>query len=415
MSWSSFISAPSGQRYIVAHTDLDGIARTAAVLTIPSWANARVLIRYSRTKSSTIPNTLPAFLEEMEMVIPAGAEVLFIDIPVDIRNPENYIKALEKFAASRKVVWTDHHETDAPFLLRLNSIPNLTAMWFGPSAYEYTLALVQWLGGNPNDLKVQLFAKLCAIGDRDPTIVRLFSKELPELLEIADGLDVLIREQSAGGEAEYENFARELAFNTQALLQNAVRRAGEIPVPSHYTTIGRSVLVEEELPSGWGPKALEKVAFRTKSLYAIGVSRSPRDNLYMVRAITYWISLATTTATEIGNTEAFRRLVAEIGQRPFGPPAAPVVPGFTTFGNALEFAKRLAEELSREFYVPKSTHLINDRYVAEALSQDFSAILSKLAEILETQKEMYQEYLRLKKKQVELLEGATEEDRKRYD
>jgi len=414
MSWGSFVSSPSAGKYIIGHTDLDGIARTAAVLvSVPEWRDAKVLIRYSRTRPSTIPNTLAQFLEEAEMIIPPDSIVLFIDIPVDVRNPEAYIKALDKFAASRRVIWTDHHETDAPFLRRLNE--NAIALWFGPSAYEYTLALVQWLGGNPNDPKIQFFAKLSGIGDRDPTIPRRFANELQDLLPIADGLDVLIREQSAGGEAEYEDFVRQLAFNTSTVIANARARANEIPVPTRYEIIGRTVLVTEELPTAWGPKSLERVAFRTRSLYAIGVSRDPRTNTYLVRAITYWITLATTSATEIGNTEAFRRLVAEINQRPYGPPAAPVVPGFTTFESALAFARRLAEELGREHYVPKTVRLINDSRVAEALSQDFSMILQRLTEILEEQRKMYQKYLELKEEQVRLLRETTDEERRRYD
>ncbi len=42
-------------------------------------------------------------------------------------------------------------------------------------------------------------------------------------------------------------------------------------------------------------------------------------------------------------------------------------------------------------------------------------LYKKMVEILETQKEMYKEYLSLKKKQVELLEQASDRDRTRYD
>ena len=78
-------------------------------------------------------------------------------------------------------------------------------------------------------------------------------------------------------------------------------------------------------------------------------------------------------------------------------------------------AEKLAEMLEREFYEPKTIRLIEERTVASALRDDFRAILEKLTEILETQRKMYEEYLRLKKRQVELLESATEEQKRTYD
>jgi ElaB/YqjD/DUF883 family membrane-anchored ribosome-binding protein len=56
-----------------------------------------------------------------------------------------------------------------------------------------------------------------------------------------------------------------------------------------------------------------------------------------------------------------------------------------------------------EFLSPRTTHLINEASVANAIRADYNTIMAKLTQILETQTRMYQEYLELKKQQVELL------------
>jgi len=69
--------------------------------------------------------------------------------------------------------------------------------------------------------------------------------------------------------------------------------------------------------------------------------------------------------------------------------------------DATQLADRIFNEL--ELLTPRTTHLINERAVANAVRADFATILTKLTQILENQTKMYQEYLELKKQQVELL------------
>jgi len=82
--------------------------------------------------------------------------------------------------------------------------------------------------------------------------------------------------------------------------------------------------------------------------------------------------------------------------------------------NIPTWARQLDEALSQRIYTPKVTTFIPDSMVARALSQDFGAILQRLTEILETQRRMYQEYLELKRRQVQLLE-QTGDSRRRAD
>ncbi len=416
MAWS-VLSNPVNKKYIVGHTDLDGIARAAAVkAAVSEWADAGVIIVYSRKIPATMPNTLPDALSTyIAERVPTGSEVLFEDIPVDVHNPGRYISALRDFCQGRACVWTDHHETDAPYLPQVSDAvkPNGKALWFGPDAYDYTLALVQWLGGDTE--KAKKYAILTGIGDRNPKVVQVLPEdELREWLRIADGLDVIIREISGSSDpAEYGNLVENLATIPDVVFAQARAKADLIPTPSNYEVISPTVvLVTQALHPAWGPKSLERAALRTGTLYAIGYSPNPRDGTFAVRAITYWVAMAKnpSNATPIGMTKAFQDWLARQGRRAFGPPAAPVVAGYTSEAAALAAARDLANALASERYEPTTVHLVNDRAVAQALASDFSAILNKLNEILEKQTKMYEEYLELKKKQVQLLESRSHSD-----
>jgi hypothetical protein len=76
----------------------------------------------------------------------------------------------------------------------------------------------------------------------------------------------------------------------------------------------------------------------------------------------------------------------------------------------LNDARQLADQLFNhlETLTPKVTHLVNDANVAEAVRADFNSIMQMLVRILEQQNKMYQEYLELKRQQVELLRRTTD-------
>jgi hypothetical protein len=57
--------------------------------------------------------------------------------------------------------------------------------------------------------------------------------------------------------------------------------------------------------------------------------------------------------------------------------------------------------------------LVNDQLVAENLRLDFQTILMRLTQVLESQQRMYQEYLELKKQQVELLQRLQSQEQRR--
>jgi len=412
MSWAAKV-ASSTRPGIVAHHDLDGIARAAIALLSPNWANSVVHIVYSRQHPATNPTALPQYLSQ----IPSNQNpILTIDVAIDVRNPQRYISSLVEFAKAHRVIWTEHHETDLAYLYQLAeglAQHNSIALWAGPSAYDYSIALAMWLGLDPNDPNVRELAILTAIGDRDPKILSVLSRdELLRYYELGNGIDVIIREISSKDDpAHYDALARALAINRDIVFSEAREKANNIPSVSRYELIRPAVVALEELSPGWGPKSLERLALRTDVPYAFGVSRDPRTNTYVIRAITLWTKLS--QYRPIG--EILAKHIQDLGLTFYGPPAAIVIREFNTLEEAQRRMFALVEQLSQDVYVPRTVNLINEREVARALSNDFNAILSKLTEILETQKKMYEEYLALKRRQVELLEGATEEQRRRYD
>lgn len=413
MSWAANVF--SGYRpAIVAHHDLDGIARAAIALLSEEFKNAEVHIVYSRSYPATNPTTLPRFLAQLHdrNLNP----ILFIDIAIDVKNPQAYIDALYAFSSRHKVIWTEHHETDLAHLYDLAyalAQHNSLTLWAGPSAYDYSIALAMWLNLDPKSHDVQELAYLTAIGDRDPKILSILPREqLLHYYEIGNGLDVIIREISSQSDpAHYDALARTLAINRDIVFSEARQKANQIPTITRYEIMRPAVVSLEELPQGWGPKSLERLALRTDVPYAFGISLDPRTNTYIIRAITLWTKLS--QYRPIG--EILAPHIRNLGLTFYGPPTAIVIREFTTFDEAQRRMLALVEQLSQDVYIPRTTTLINEREIAKALQSDFNAILTKLTEILETQKQMYQEYLELKRRQVELLEGATEEQRRRYD
>lgn len=271
-----------------------------------------------------------------------------------------------------------------------------------------------WLGLDPNSQDVQELAYLTAIGDRDPKILNILGRErLMYYYEIGNGIDVIIREISSRDDpARYDALARMLATNRTIVFQEALQKADQIPTINNYTLERPIVISNEVLSPGWGPKSLEKLALSVDVPYALGVSLDPRQNVYVIRAITLWTKLS--TVKPIGELLAPR--LQQLGYTFYGPPAAIVIRTETkTPEESIRIAEQLAHYVTGEMYVPKTVHLINEETVAHNLHQDFNYILTKLTEILETQKKMYEEYLSLKRKQVELLEQATDSSATRYD
>lgn len=372
---------------VIGHFDVHGVV--TAALAAKKLGAVEAFAKYPETG----PEQVIQLLQNRYAAAPARLHIVLVDIPVNLKDPIGFVNGLENLAAmGHDVTLYDHHETSVQFLSRFSRVK---VIFVGPSAYDLTKLFVD--PSNPLD---ELLARVAATGDRDPEVIRrgLWNREIQE---IADGLDVMVRRDANA-------VLQQLLANPEAVISQARREAANIPTAELDRQVGPVVIARGLLPEQWGPKALEKLAFQTNAWYAIGVSYVQRQGIYAVRAIIRWDIQAKYPSLPLPGNIA-RQLFPT--RTIIGHPAAPSIAASTEI-EAREMALRLAEELARAapsaFSKPGVSHLISLDSVGETLAE----ILLGIKQILENQQKMYQEYLELKRRQVELLERT---QRHEYD
>ncbi|MCC6050715.1 MAG: hypothetical protein LM580_08400 [Thermofilum sp.] len=328
-----------------------------------------------------------ATLQNLYSAAPARLRIVLVDIPVNLKDPVSFIQGLENLAVRHEIIYIDHHETSLPYIAQFSRVKTV---FVGTSALQMDLALANMIPG-VTDLDRRL-AVIGAIGDRDPeTITRqMWSRELQE---IADGLDVLVRERDGA-----LRVARALLANPAGVIDEARERAAQIPAAQLETRIGPVAIAAGELPVGWGPKALEKMAFNSGTWYAVGVGVDERTKTPIVRAIVRWdVSARMPSLPMPGNVARQLWPTRNI----IGHPAAPSIAATTleeAREMALTWARALADAATRGA-APTTTRFIPESDVGAM----FVEVLQRLEQLLQEQQKMYQEYLELKRRQVELL------------
>lgn len=361
-----------------------------------AFSTTEVYANYPQTSPEQVVQTI----QNLYAASPTRLHIVLVDIPVDLKNPVGFVQGLEQLAQVHDITLIDHHETSLRFASQFHRV---RFIYVGPSALtlnNYLLSQIQ----NPTDID-RMLSVIGAIGDRDPEVVRqnLLTRELQEL---ADGLDVMVRERDGALRT-----IRALLQNPAQVLEEARRRAGQIPVAQLQQVIGGVVAVAAGLlPEQWGPKSLEKLAFAQNAWYAVGVSRDPRTGQYVVRSIIRWDVQARYSNLPLPGDIAKRLWPT---RSIIGHPAAPSVAATSeeeAREMALQLARAIADEVSK-FASPNTLRFISESEVGRVLTE----VLVKLEQILEEQRKMYAEYLELKKRQVELLERSTGSGSTRYD
>jgi hypothetical protein len=374
--------ATAKPKFIIGHFDGHGVATTAARARSLGVPPERVYSKFPTTGPEQLPSYIDTYFPTL-----LQHDVEIIDIPVNIRNPKQYIDAVNRLAQNTNVTIFDHHKTDYPYVTQL-----LCRIVLFGSGVEMAEAL--------SDERNRTLAYIGVVSDRDPSILSRVSRDEieRELLPLANRLDVLVRQDteatvkalvSAVDPVEYIRSSNvQYPPETLARQANVVRR-GLNTVLVDLTTIPAQQI------SAWSWKTMEQVAINTGADYVVAISESydRQTNSYVptVMVIKYWLS-----------------------NRPSPRPQLQPVLGRTTIGHDDAFsiraldpndARSLAERLFNELELlsPRTTHLINEASIANAIRADFNTIMVKLAQILETQTKMYQEYLELKRQQVELL------------
>jgi len=380
----SAASLPSLPTVVVAHHDVHGVC--AGYLAARAFNAIEVYANFPQTA----PENLIQTLQNLYAAASQRLRVVIVDVPIDIKNPTGFVQGLEQFAALHDVVFVDHHESSVRWL---GSFRNVKPVFLGPSALTLNNYLLSQIP-NPTDLDRTL-ALVGAVGDRDPEVVRqgLFNTELQTL---SDGLDVLVRERDGALRT-----IRVLVQNPETVLASARERAGQIPAARLGQRIGSVAVAADALPAGWGPKALERLAFSVNAWYAVGWGVDEKTKTPIARAIIRWdvnakmphLPLPGSIAKSLWST---RNII--------GHPAAPSVAATSETEAqemALAWARALADAATKSA-APRVTTLISESAVGEVLVE----VLQRLEQILEEQRKMYSEYLDLKRQQVELLRRA---------
>jgi hypothetical protein len=372
------------QTVVVGHFDTHGVC--ASVLAAKAFGAVEVYCNYPQTS----PENLIATLQNLYSAAPSRLRIIIVDIPVNLKDPASFIQGLENLAARHDIIYIDHHETSLPYIAQFSRVKTI---FVGTSALEMDLALLGMIPG-ASDLD-RVLAVVGAIGDRDPEAIikQMWTKDLQD---IADGFDVLVRERDGA-----LNTARALLANPADVIARARERAAQIPAAQLEARAGPVAVAAGELPVGWGPKALEKLSFSSGAWYAVGVGIDERTKQPLVRAIIRWDVAARMPNLPMPGAVA-RQLWST--RNIIGHPAAPSIAA-VTLEEAREMARTLARALAEtatKGAAPQVATLISESKVGEALVE----IMQRLEQILEEQRKMYQEYLDLKRQQVELLRRA---------
>jgi hypothetical protein len=374
------------QKYVIGHFDAHGVATTVAYTRSNNVPVDNVYVKFPDTGPEKVTDFIDTFFPTL-----VKYDVVMIDIPVNLKNPAQWISTVNRLAMNTSVTIYDHHETDVQF------IPQLIArMVMFPNATRMAEVL--------SDENNRTLAYIGVIADRDSSILSVMARdEVERLMNLANALDVLVRQDAL-------QTVRNLITATDPIQWLRAQAVSVVYPPAQYAQSveiirrGYNTLLIDmtKLPpqaGGWSWKIMEQVAYIHNADYVVAINqtvdRQTNQQVPIVQVIRYWLS-----------------------QRPSPRPQLHVM-GRQTIGHddafsvrALDYndARQLADQLFNylEALTPRVTHLINDANVAEAVRADFNTILQMLVRILEQQNRMYQEYLELKRQQVELLRRATD-------
>jgi hypothetical protein len=306
---------------VFGHHDVHGVV--AAYIAVKAFGASEAFAGFPDTAPELVVQTVRRLFGSAT----EPSHIVLVDIPVDLKDPEAFVKGLEELAEVHQVTLIDHHESSQRFA---GMFSRVRFVYTGPSALALNMYLLSMVP-NPSPVD-RVLAIVGAVADRDPEVIRrgLWSEELQRY---ADGLDVLVRRLGA------QRVLDELLRDPVKVLREAVARADEVPVAQLDRVVGVVAVAGGLLPEGWGFKALERLAFATNALYAVGVGVDPVSRNPVVQAIIRWDARAKRPDLPLPGDVA-KLLWPDrnvIGHR-----AAPIVPAKT-----LEEAKQMALQLAQ--------------------------------------------------------------------
>jgi len=373
-------------KYVVSHFDGHGVATAAAYARANNIVADRVYAKFPTTGPEQLANYIDTYFPTL-----IQHDVVIIDIPVNLRNPRQFVEAINRLAANTSVTIYDHHKTDSQYAAQLAC----KLVIFGTGA-----EMAEALSNESN----RTLAYIGVVSDRDSSILSRVSREEVEreLLPLANRLDILVRQDA---EVALKNLVSSVdpiqslrTVSTEYPPESLARQVRVLRRGLNTLLVDMSGVQNIQ---AWSWKTMEQLALMNNADYVVAIAevfdRQTNTNVPAVMVVKYWLSNRSSPRptlqpvlgrTTIGHDDAFSVRALDIV-------------------DARQLAERIFNEL--ESLTPKTVHLINEANVAEAVRYDFNSIIQRLTQVLELQQKMYQEYLELKKKQVELLERSLQE------
>ena len=331
---------------IIAHFDGHGVV--AAVLAARKYNAPRenILIQFPITGPGDF-HKLPDFFDGR--ILYSATSYLFLDIAANIKDPKMFTDTFHKIYHNSKrlnqsfvkMTYIDHHETTLEFL---DAFPGFVRFVFVPSALKLNQLFVE-------SKRDEVLAILGAVSDRDKSVLEseLFVNNAERFLKLAAGLDVMVRRDID----EAVNVLFKGDFETLK------RAANEIPEPKYdnaeeFDTV---ILYNEQLTENWGPKQLELLASRYNKEFAVGYEYVSREDQWIVRAITFWLS----------NAEPVKNFI-ETNRTVIGHPAAPSIAAVDE-RDAQKLAREIAEKINKKYAIQRGKgEIVLDTEIRDVLA-----------------------------------------------
>jgi len=343
----------------------------------------------------TDPKNFHRLIEQVDRTILLQRNIYVVDIPINLLDTDMFMRGFHILFNNARmihkyvnIVYLDHHDTNLPYV---SAIPGFVKYVHFRSALELNNYCATGNVSDPEDETVRLLTYAGALCDRDSALInrKFFQENRERLFRLSLGIDWGVR-------SNMSDTLRAIYNLDLAAIESFARNIPE--PPSNYEVLDNVIVVRELLSPQWGPKQLEALCIREDKPYAVGPAQtrdpSSGETIYIIRVIKYWERVDLPNPADIIQTTRHRH----------GHPAAPTYSALS-FEDALRGAEEFAHQLNTRVSIEESRKAVSGL-------ENFIALLAK---ILENQTKLYEQYLELKRRQVELLERTTGESRVRYD
>lgn len=379
--------------YVVGGFDGHGSTLSVARAREKNVSFSNLIIKYPDTS----PENMPKLLYSMNMT---GEDVEIVDIGINVKNPSEWQRIMDIVAENNQIIIYDHHETNLKLLQYLPK--NIKLVQFS-NTIEMLDALIQDEGNRQIGL-------IGSFTDRDPEIKKILSPESREFVEyyqIANAYDVAIRNNLS----QTIKNVYEQGFSYLQKLPSLVEYPPEQLSKQIQVRKIDNIIIADAMSVDlkvWTWKVLDYLMYTNGVDYGIMTAsvldRQLNQKIPVLFVARYWLADVPNPMPILKNVLAKRRMIGH--EEAFSISLA-------SEREADQLINEIVNALQSQY--SSSSLLLNSLSVAKSVQSDFNKILNKLTEILDEQRKMYQDYLELKRQQVELLKNTSNENARRYD